>query len=52
MLYRPNQEAVRWLADEAWPRVIAIEPRARLTIAGSAFPDALRADLSQSTIGQ
>ncbi len=50
MLYRPNQEAVRWLADEAWPRVIAIESRARLTIAGSAFPDALRADLERRDI--
>jgi glycosyltransferase involved in cell wall biosynthesis len=50
MLYRPNQEAVRWLADEAWPRVIAIEPRAQLTIAGSAFPDALRADLERRGI--
>jgi polysaccharide biosynthesis protein PslH len=45
MLYRPNQEAVRWLADEAWPRVIAIEPRARLTVAGSGFPAAFREDL-------
>jgi glycosyltransferase involved in cell wall biosynthesis len=45
MLYRPNQEAVRWLADEVWPRVIAREPRAQLTIAGSAFPASLRAHL-------
>jgi glycosyltransferase involved in cell wall biosynthesis len=35
MLYRPNQEAVRWLVGEVWPRVVALEPRARLTIAGS-----------------
>jgi polysaccharide biosynthesis protein PslH len=34
-LYRPNQEAARWLTDEVWPRVLALEPRAKLTIAGS-----------------
>jgi polysaccharide biosynthesis protein PslH len=45
MLYRPNQEAVRWLADAVWPRVLALEPRARLTVAGSAFPTALREHL-------
>lgn len=46
MLYRPNQEAVRWLADEVWPRVIALKPRARLTVAGSDFPETLRAQLA------
>jgi glycosyltransferase involved in cell wall biosynthesis len=46
MLYRPNQEAVRWLADEVWPRVVALEARARLTVAGSGFPEALRAQLT------
>jgi glycosyltransferase involved in cell wall biosynthesis len=50
MHYRPNQEAVRWLADELWPRVIAIEPLARLTVAGSGFPDALRAHLASRGI--
>lgn len=45
MLYRPNQEAVRWLADDVWPRVVALEPRARLTVAGSGFPIALREHL-------
>lgn len=35
MRYRPNQEAARWLSDEVWPRVLALEPRARLTLAGS-----------------
>jgi len=33
--FRPNQEAVRWLIDELWPRV----PNARLFIAGSGAPD-------------
>lgn len=45
MLYRPNQEAVRWLADEVWPHIIEIEPDARLTIAGSGFPAPLREHL-------
>ncbi len=50
MLYRPNQEAVRWLADEVWPRVVELEPRARLTVAGSGFPDALREHLATRAI--
>jgi Glycosyltransferase len=50
MLYRPNQEAVRWLADEVWPRVLALEPDAQLTVAGSGFPEALRAYLRQRNI--
>jgi glycosyltransferase involved in cell wall biosynthesis len=50
MGYRPNQEAVRWLADEVWPRVKAREPRAELTVAGSAFPRSLRAELHSRRI--
>lgn len=50
MQYRPNQEAVRWLADEVWPRVIARAPRARLTVAGSGFPAALRTHLESRGI--
>ena len=50
MRYLPNQEAVRWLADEAWPRVLALEPRARLTVAGSGFPAGLREHLVQRGI--
>lgn len=46
MQYRPNQGAVRWLAEEVWPRVTARAPQARLTIAGSAFPAPLRAQLT------
>ena len=39
MRYRPNQEAARWLVDEVWPRVLALEPRARLALAGSGQGD-------------
>jgi len=40
--FRPNQEAVRWIIEELWPRVIACAPQARLSIAGSSAPDWLR----------
>jgi polysaccharide biosynthesis protein PslH len=36
--YLPNQEAVRWLLDEIWPRVAAADPGLRLTIGGSRPP--------------
>jgi glycosyltransferase involved in cell wall biosynthesis len=36
--FRPNQDAVRWIIDELWPRV----PDARLFIAGSGAPAWLR----------
>jgi glycosyltransferase involved in cell wall biosynthesis len=59
MQYRPNQEAVRWLADEVWPRVMARARAPRppmagykptLLCAGSGFPAALRADLESRGI--
>lgn len=40
--FRPNQEAVRWIVDELWPRVTERAPKARLSIAGSGPPDWLR----------
>jgi len=40
--FRPNQEAVRWIVDELWPRVTERAPDARLSIAGSGPPDWLR----------
>jgi glycosyltransferase involved in cell wall biosynthesis len=40
--FRPNQDAVRRILDDLWPRVIAREPDARLSIAGSAPPEWLR----------
>jgi glycosyltransferase involved in cell wall biosynthesis len=36
--FRPNQEAVQWIVDELWPRVVARAPEARLAIAGSSPP--------------
>jgi glycosyltransferase involved in cell wall biosynthesis len=40
--FRPNQEAVDWIVNELWPRVIEREPAARLSIAGSSAPEWLR----------
>lgn len=36
--FLPNQDAVRWILDELWPRIPAALPEARLSIAGSAPP--------------
>jgi glycosyltransferase involved in cell wall biosynthesis len=40
--FRPNQEAVAWIVDELWPRVIEHALEARLSIAGSSAPEWLR----------
>jgi len=40
--YMPNQDAVRWILEELWPRVIREEPEARLNIAGSSPPEWLK----------
>jgi glycosyltransferase involved in cell wall biosynthesis len=40
--FRPNQEAVRWILEELWPRVLLQLPEAKLSIAGSNAPDWLR----------
>lgn len=40
--FLPNQDAVRWILDELWPRVLERAPESRLAIAGSAPPDWLR----------
>jgi glycosyltransferase involved in cell wall biosynthesis len=39
--FLPNQDAVRWIIDELWPRVRNAFPEARLSIAGSNPPAAL-----------
>jgi len=40
--FLPNQDAVRWILDELWPRIHAAAPDARLSIAGSRPPEWLR----------
>jgi glycosyltransferase involved in cell wall biosynthesis len=38
----PNQQAVEWIVEELWPRVVDRVPEARLSIAGSSAPEWLR----------
>ncbi len=40
--FRPNQEAVQWIVSQLWPRISAMLPEARLSIAGSSAPEWLR----------
>jgi glycosyltransferase involved in cell wall biosynthesis len=42
-LHPPNVEGARWLAQEVWPRVRQMRPRARLTLAGRAPPASIAA---------
>ncbi len=41
MDWLPNEEGIRWLLDEVWPKVIAERPNARLDLAGNKMPDDL-----------
>jgi glycosyltransferase involved in cell wall biosynthesis len=40
--HSPNADAVTWFVGEIWPRVLAAVPDARLIIAGSSPPPAIR----------
>ncbi len=48
--YRPNQDAVTWIIEELWPRIVARVPEAKLLIAGSSPPDWLRREVEQRGI--
>jgi glycosyltransferase involved in cell wall biosynthesis len=48
--YRPNQQAVLWLVEELWPRVLEGMPEAKLSIAGSAPPPWLRDRVGAVTV--
>jgi len=41
MDWLPNEEAIRWLLDEVWPKVLKQRPNARLELAGNKMPDDL-----------
>jgi glycosyltransferase involved in cell wall biosynthesis len=41
--HSPNVDAMAWFVAEIWPRILAAVPDARLTIAGSSPPPAIRA---------
>ena len=38
MDWLPNEEGVRWLLNEVWPRVVEARPKARLQLAGNRMP--------------
>ena len=45
--YRPNQDAVIWIVEELWPRIVERVPEAQLSIAGSSPPDWLRREVEK-----
>jgi len=45
--WRPNLDAVRLLLDEIFPRVLAAEPRASLSLVGRKPPDRLHVEISK-----
>lgn len=48
--YRPNQDAVMWIVNELWPRIVSRVPEVKLSIAGSSPPDWLRREVEQRGI--
>lgn len=46
MDWLPNEEGLRWLLENVWPKVIRKRPKARLHLAGNKMPQ----DLLESTI--
>lgn len=46
MDWLPNEEGIRWLLENVWPKVIKKRPKARLHLAGNKMPtDLLKLDL-------
>lgn len=41
MDWLPNEEGVRWLLEEVWPKVLEKRPQARLELAGNKMPEDL-----------
>ncbi len=51
MDWRPNEEGIRWLLRNVWPRVIREHPAAKLHLAGNKMPkDMIRAHLPGTTV--
>lgn len=51
MDWQPNEEGVRWLLRNVWPRVIQKHPKAKLHLAGNRMPkDMIRAKLPGTTV--
>jgi len=41
--WAPNREAVMWFIKEVWPKIISLDKRFKLFIAGKNMPDAMKA---------
>lgn len=51
MDWQPNEEGIRWLLRNVWPRVIEKHPKAKLHLAGNRMPkDMIRAKLPGTTV--
>lgn len=51
MDWLPNEEGVRWLLAQVWPRVLKSHPKAKLHLAGNKMPkDLINADIPGVTI--
>lgn len=51
MDWQPNEEGVRWLLRNVWPRVVQKNPKAKLHLAGNRMPkDMIRAKLPGTTV--
>lgn len=51
MDWLPNEEGIRWLLTQVWPRVIKEHPKAKLHLAGNKMPkDLMKLDLPGVTI--
>lgn len=51
MDWMPNEEGIRWLLRNVWPRVIKMHPEAKLHLAGNRMPkDMIRARLPGTTV--
>jgi sugar transferase (PEP-CTERM/EpsH1 system associated) len=49
MNYGPNEQGVRWFADQVWPRVRAAKPEARFVVVGAAPTAAVKALAARDT---
>jgi len=50
MDWLPNEEGVRWLLTEVWPKVIALRPEAKLELAGNKMPQDLLDRVQQGVV--